>query len=164
VNMQNAQPPEAVQAAFEDVIKAREDEERHKNKAQAYANEIKQKAGGTADRLREEAQGYKAQVVERAKGETQRFISVLQEYKKAPEIMRQRLYLETIESVLFNTSKVVVDMKDSNNILLLPLDGLLDKSQAPVMIQPTDSTGNISIPQHLPKERSRDNSRDRGSR
>jgi len=164
VNMQNAQPPAAVQAAFEDVIKAREDEERHKNKAQAYANEIKQKAGGTADRLLEEAQGYKAQVVERATGETQRFISILEEYKKAPDIMRQRLYLETIESVLSNTSKILVDVKDSNNIMLLPLDGLLNKSQSSVEVQPEHSPQSIAIPQSLPNNRSRDNARNRGTR
>jgi len=158
------QPPEAVQASFEDVIKAREDEERHKNKAQAYANEIKQRAGGTADRLLEEAQGYKAQVVERATGETQRFISVLREYEKAPDIMRQRLYLETMESVLSSTSKVLIDVKDSNNIMLLPLDNLLNKSHTPIVIQTEDSPKDLPLPQRLPSERSRDNSRNRGSR
>lgn len=125
VNMQNAQPPAAVQAAFADVIKAREDEERSKNKAHAYSNEIIEKAGGIASRLREEAQAYKAQVVERAEGETKRFLSVLMEYEKAPEITRQRLYLETMESVLSNTSKVVVDIQSGNNLMVLPLDRML---------------------------------------
>jgi membrane protease subunit HflK len=167
VNMQNAQPPEAVQSAFEDVIKAREDEERHKNKAQAYANEIKQRAGGTSDRLREEALAYKSQIVERAKGETQRFISILREYEKAPDIMRQRLYLDTMESVLSNTSKILVDVRENNNILLLPLDKLLHAKEPPIsapVVQSTDSTKNSPIPQNLPSERSRDDARNRGTR
>lgn len=126
VNMQNAQPPEAVQAAFADVIKAREDEERSKNKAHAYSNEVIEKAGGISSRLREEALGYKAQMVERAEGETKRFLSVLHEYEKAPEITRQRLYLETMESVLSNTSKIMVDIESGNNLMVLPLDRMLE--------------------------------------
>lgn len=121
VNMQNAQPPEEVQEAFADVIKAREDKERSKNKAEAYSNEIVERSGGTADKLRQEAQAYKSQIVARAEGETQRFLSVLAEYEKAPEITRQRLYLETMESVLSNTSKIMLDINNSNNITLLPL-------------------------------------------
>jgi membrane protease subunit HflK len=121
VNMQDAQPPEEVQAAFADVIKAREDKERSKNKAEAYANEIVERAGGTADKLRQEAQAYKSQIVARAEGETRRFLSVLEEYEKAPEVTRQRLYLETMESVLSHTSKVILDINNGNNITLLPL-------------------------------------------
>ncbi|MCK5662803.1 MAG: FtsH protease activity modulator HflK, partial [Thiotrichaceae bacterium] len=103
VNMQNAQPPEPVQAAFADVIKAREDRERSENKADAYANEVVERAKGTASRLRQEAHAYKAQVMARSEGETKRFLSILKEYEKAPKITRQRLYLETMESVLSNT-------------------------------------------------------------
>jgi membrane protease subunit HflK len=126
VNMQNAQPPEAVQAAFADVIKAREDQERSKNKADGYANEVEEKAKGVANRLREEAQGYKAQVTARSLGETRRFLSVLKEYEKAPAITRQRfLYIESLESVLSNTSKVMVDIQSGNNLMVLPLDRLL---------------------------------------
>jgi len=127
VNMQNAQPPEEVQAAFADVIKAREDKERSKNKAEAYANEIVE---STADKLRQEAQAYKSQIVARAEGEAQRFLSVLAEYEKAPEVTRQRLYLETMESVLSNTSKVLLDINNGNNITLLPLklDGLWEET------------------------------------
>ncbi|OQW92909.1 MAG: HflK protein [Beggiatoa sp. IS2] len=128
VNMQDAQPPAAVQEAFADVIKAREDEERHKNKAEAYANEIVQKAGGTADKLRQEAQAYKAQVVAQAEGQTQRFLSVLKEYEKAPEITRKRLYLESMESVLTHTGKIMVDVKNGNNFMVLDLGNLLNKS------------------------------------
>lgn len=125
VNMQNAQPPNEVQKAFEDVIKAREDEERLKNKAQAYKNEVVQRAGGDADRLRQEAQAYKSQVIARAEGETQRFLSVLAEYNKSPEVLRRRMYLDTMESVLSNTSKVLMDVKQGGNLTVLPLDQLL---------------------------------------
>lgn len=127
VNMQNAQPPAAVQAAFADVIKAREDQERSKNKANAYANEVIEKAKGTADKLIQEAEAYKAQVTAQSIGDTQRFLSVLKEYEKAPDITRQRLYLETMESVLSKTSKVMVDIKSGNNVMLLPLDKFLDR-------------------------------------
>jgi membrane protease subunit HflK len=127
VNMQNAQPPAAVQAAFADVIKAREDQERSKNKANAYANQVIERAKGTADRLIEEAEAYKAQVTAQSLGDTQRFLSVLKEYEKAPDITRQRLYLETMESVLSKTSKVMVDIKSGNNVMLLPLDKFLDR-------------------------------------
>jgi membrane protease subunit HflK len=129
VNMQNAQPPEAVQAAFADVIKAREDEERSKNKAHAYANEVVERARGNSDRLREEAQAYKAQVIARAEGETKRFLSVLTEYQKAPAITRQRLYIESMEAVLSNTSKIMIDIQSGNNLMVLPLDRILEAQQ-----------------------------------
>jgi membrane protease subunit HflK len=128
VNMQNAQPPEAVQAAFADVIKAREDEERSKNKAYAYTNEIVEKARGIADKLLEEARAYKAQVIAHAEGETQRFASVLQQYNQAPEITRQRLYLESIEAVLSSSSKIVFDVPGSNPFMVLPLEQLLTQA------------------------------------
>jgi membrane protease subunit HflK len=127
VNMQNAQPPAAVQAAFADVIKAREDEERSKNKANAYANGVIEKAKGTVDRLIEEAEAYKAQVTAQSLGDTQRFLSILTAYEKAPDITRQRLYIETMESVLSKTSKIIVDIKSGNNLMVLPLDKLLNR-------------------------------------
>jgi membrane protease subunit HflK len=127
VNMQNAQPPEAVQAAFADVIKAREDEERHKNTAQAYANEVIQKAGGDADRMRQEAEGYKAQVIAHAEGEAHRFESIMAEYQKAPEVTRERLYLETVQNVLSNSSKIMLDTKNSSPLMYLPLDKMLGR-------------------------------------
>ncbi|BAP56689.1 HflK protein [Thioploca ingrica] len=129
VNMQNAQPPEAVQSAFADVIKAREDEERSKNKAQTYKNGVVEQAGGTAGKLIEEAKAYKSMVVAHAQGETQRFAKILTEYEKAPTITRQRLYLEAMEAVLDNTSKVLVDIPGNNNLMVLPLDKILTSSQ-----------------------------------
>jgi membrane protease subunit HflK len=132
VNMQNAQPPEAVQAAFADVIKAREDEERLKNTGEAYSIQVAQEAGGMSDRLRQEAIAYKSQVTALAEGETNRFISVLTEYSKAPEITRQRLYLETMEEVLGSSSKVLLDAGGNSPLLYLPLDKLIgDNSQMP---------------------------------
>jgi len=128
VNMQNAQPPEAVQGAFADVIKAREDEERSKNKAQAYSNEIIERAKGFSDQLREESEAYKAKVIAAADGETQRFLSILTEYEKAPKITRQRLYIESMESVLANSSKVMVDVNSGNNLMVLPLEKLLGQT------------------------------------
>lgn len=128
VNMQNAQPPEEVQDSFADVIKAREDEERYKNKAEAYSNEVAQKAGGAADKLRQEAQAYKAQVIAHAEGETKRFLSVLAEYEKAPEIMRKRLYLEALETMLANSRKIMLDLPGGNNLTVLPLDSLLGET------------------------------------
>ncbi len=128
INMQNAQPPEQVQGAFEDAIKAREDEERLKNKAEAYRNEVTQKAGGIADRIGQEAQAYRSQMIEKANGETRRFLSVLKEYKLAPDVTRKRLYLETMESVFSSTSKIMVDVKQSNPLLFLPLDKMMMNS------------------------------------
>jgi len=127
--MQNAQPPEAVQSAFADVIKAREDEERSKNKAQTYKNGVVEQAGGTAGKLIEEAKAYKSMVVAHAQGETQRFAKILTEYEKAPTITRQRLYLEAMEAVLDNTSKILVDVPGNNNLMVLPLDKILTSSQ-----------------------------------
>jgi modulator of FtsH protease HflK len=128
VNMQNAQPPEAVQASFADVIKAREDEERHKNTAEAYANEAIQKAGGDADRMRQEAEGYKAQVVAHAEGEARRFESIMGAYHNAPEVTRTRLYLETVEDVFASTSKILMDVNSSNALMYLPLDKIIGQS------------------------------------
>lgn len=139
INMQNAQPPEEVQGAFADVIKAREDEERSKNKADAYRNEVVQKAGGGADKTTQEAEAYRAQVIEHALGETRRFNSVLAEYKKAPEITRQRMYLETVEYVLQHTSKIVVDTKQSNPLLVLPTDKLFQNNEVVKNIIPAQN-------------------------
>jgi membrane protease subunit HflK len=133
--MQNAQPPKEVQAAFADVIKAREDEVRSTNKAEAYANEVEQIAGGTADRLRQEAEAYKAKVIALSEGETKRFLSILTEYKKAPEVTRERLYLDTMQSVFSKTSKIIIDVKDNNNLTLLPLDKLISGAkQQPILV------------------------------
>ena len=123
VNMQDVQPPEQVQAAFADVVKAREDEVRQKNEAEAYANDIVPRARGAAFRLVQEAEAYKKQVIAKAEGDTSRFLQVMNEYEKAPEITRERLYLETMESVYTQSQKVMIDVtKGSNNMLYLPLD------------------------------------------
>ncbi|WP_455365954.1 FtsH protease activity modulator HflK [Kaarinaea lacus] len=125
VNMQDAQPPEPVQAAFDDAVKAREDEERLKNEAEAYANDIIPRARGKAARAEEDALAYKEQVIAQAKGETARFVQVLAEYKKAPEVTRKRLYIDAVESVMANTSKVVVDIEGGSNLMYLPLDKMM---------------------------------------
>lgn len=127
LNMQDAQAPQQVQGAFADAVKAREDEVRFKNEAEAYSNDVLPKARGQAARLLEEANAYKEQVIAEAEGETKRFLSVLEQYKKAPSVTRKRLYLDTIESVLSQSSKVVVDTKGNNNLLYLPLDKLMQR-------------------------------------
>jgi modulator of FtsH protease HflK len=130
VTMQNAQPPEQVQAAFDDAVKAKQDLERQKNEGQAYANDVIPKARGTAARLAEEAAGYKLRVENEAKGNADRFEQILTQYNKAPEVTRQRLYLDAQEHVLANTSKVLVDQKGGNSLLYLPLDKLMTMSGA----------------------------------
>jgi membrane protease subunit HflK len=128
VNLQDAQPPEEVQGAFSDAIKAREDKERLKNEAETYANEVIPKARGRAARQTQEAQAYKESLIAKAEGEASRFSALLTEYKKAPEVTRQRLYLETMESVLTRTNKVIVDSDNANNLMYLPLDQLMKQS------------------------------------
>ncbi len=127
VNILEAKPPSAVKAAYDDVIKAREDQERLVNEAQAYANGIVPEARGRAQRVIEEANAYKAKVVAEAQGEAQRFTQVLGEYEKAPAVTRERLYLDAIQDVLESTSKIMVDVKGGNNMLYLPLDKLVQQ-------------------------------------
>lgn len=124
LNMQNAQPPEQVQHAFNDAIKAREDKERLVNEAEAYSNDILPRARGKAARMGQEAEAYRDGLIAKANGETARFLKVLTQYKKAPTVTRERLYLETMESVLGNSNKVMVDVKKGNNLMYLPLDRL----------------------------------------
>jgi membrane protease subunit HflK len=126
VNIEETNPPKEVQWAFDDVIKAREDEERYKNEAQAYANDVIPRARGRAQRMVEEASGYRDQVVARAEGEAERFTALLTEYRKAPAVTRERLYLDTMQEVLSNTSKVLVDVEGGNNMMYLPLDKLME--------------------------------------
>jgi membrane protease subunit HflK len=130
VNLQDAQPPEEVQAAFSDAIKSREDKERLKNEAQAYANDVVPRARGAAARQIQEANGYTEALIAKAEGEASRFTQLLGEYQKAPEVTRKRLYLETMELVLGKTSKVVVDSNNANNLMYLPLDQLLKQSSS----------------------------------
>jgi len=140
VNLQDAQPPEEVQGAFSDAIKAREDKERLKNEAEAYANEVIPKARGTAARQVQEAEGYRDSLIAKAEGEASRFTKLLSEYKKAPEVTRKRLYLETMESVMGRTGKVVVDSQGTGNLMYLPLDELLKRPlEAPRFTRPDET-------------------------
>lgn len=134
VNMQDAQPPEQVQAAFSDAVKAREDEQRLKNEAEAYSNDILPKARGAGARMFEEATAYKSKVVAEAEGQASRFLQVLAEYKKAPEVTRERLYIDAMETVLNNSSKVMIDVEGSGNLLYLPLDRMMNPTMtAPIV-------------------------------
>lgn len=125
VTMQSTQPPEQVQAAFDDAVKAGQDRERQKNEGQAYANDVIPRARGAASRLMEEANGYRSRMIATAEGDASRFKQILVEYSKAPEVTRSRMYLETVQQVYANTSKVMVDAKGSSNLLYLPLDKLM---------------------------------------
>jgi len=141
VNMLQAQPPDQVQDAFADAIKAREDEVRFRNEAEAYANGIIPQARGEAARVGQEAEAYKEQMVATAEGESARFLKLLGEYKKAPVVTRERLYIDALESVLSKSSKVLMDTKGSNNLLYLPVDKLMG--------QPS---GSAAVP-HTPRSR-----------
>ncbi len=135
VNLQDAQPPEQVQSAFEDAIKAREDKQRLINEAEAYANDVVPKARGAAARKLEEAEGYRQQVIAQAEGEVSRFSQLLSEYQKAPEVTRQRLYLDAMETVLTQSNTALVDIKN-NSLMYLPLDKLTPSLSSPA----TEST------------------------
>ncbi len=128
VAIQNAQPPEQVQAAFDDAVKATQDRERLINEGQAYANDVVPKAGGTAARLLQEAEGYRTRVVQTAEGDAARFRQVLTEYNKAPQVTRDRLYLDTMQQIFSNTTKVMIDSRSSNPLLYLPFDKLMQQS------------------------------------
>jgi membrane protease subunit HflK len=131
VTLQSVQPPDKVQAAFDDAVKAGQDRERFRNEGQAYANDVVPRARGNAARLLEEANGYLASVVQKAEGDASRFRQILIEYAKAPGVTRERLYLDMMQSVLGNSSKVLVDQKAGSNLLYLPLDKLIQQGVAP---------------------------------
>lgn len=168
VTMQNAQPPEQVQAAFDDAVKAGQDLERQKNEGQAYANDVIPKARGTASRLLEEAAGYKLRVENEARGNASRFEQVLAEYQQAPEVTRQRMYLDVQEEILSNVSKVIVDQKNGNSLLYLPLDKLLGSAGSSGQnTAPPPANPSATLPELDPNtQRSREafRSRDRESR
>jgi membrane protease subunit HflK len=130
VTMQNAQPPEQVQTAFDDAVKAKQDQERAKNEGQAYYNDVVPKARGTASRLTEEANGYRQRVVAAAEGDASRFRQILVEYNRAPGVTRERMYLETVQQIMTSTSKVMIDAKAGGNLLFLPLDKIVQMSAA----------------------------------
>ena len=132
INMQQGgvRPPEQVQAAFDDVLKAGQERERAKNEAQAYANDVIPRATGTASRLKEEAEAYRERIAAQAQGDAQRFSSLLAEYKKAPQVTRDRLYTETMQEVYSNVTKVLVDSRQGSNLLYLPLDKIMQSAGA----------------------------------
>lgn len=173
VNLQQGgvRPPEQVQASFDDVLKAAQERERAKNEAQAYANNVVPRAGGAAARLRSEAEAYRARIVAQAEGDGRRFESIFTEYKKAPEVTRDRLYVDAMEEIYSNVSKVLVESRGGSNLLYLPLDklmgsgaGLRDGS-APLTSSPS-SLSNQSPTLNLDGSRARspDNARSRDGR
>ncbi len=165
VNLQDPQPPEEVQGAFEDAIKAQEDEVRYKNQAEAYALDILPKARGDAESMREAANGYREQVIAKAQGDSSRFLQTLKEYEKAPGITRKRLYLETMEHVLANNNKVLMTVKDGNNLMYIPLDRLME-GKAAVRQAPDDSSQIDMAPETTGRDspRLRSSSREGGAR
>jgi membrane protease subunit HflK len=128
VTMQTVQPPEQVQAAFDDAVKAGQDRERQKNEGQAYANDVVPRARGAASRLLQEAEAYRSRVVANSEGDASRFRQVLAEYQKAPAVTRERMYLETMQQIFANTTKVMVDTRNNSNLLYLPLDKLISQA------------------------------------
>ncbi|MBX9872917.1 MAG: FtsH protease activity modulator HflK [Burkholderiaceae bacterium] len=168
INLQQGgvRPPEQVQAAFDDVLKAGQERERLKNEAQAYANDVVPRAVGTASRLKEEAEGYKARIVAQAQGDAQRFRSVLTEYQKAPQVTRDRLYLEAMQEIYGNVTKVLVETRQGSNLLYLPLDKIMQlggdeaaaatlQGQAPAP-QSTAPAPSVNDPRSRLNQRSRD--------
>jgi modulator of FtsH protease HflK len=175
VNITNVQPPEAVQAAFDDALKAGQDRDRAKNEGQAYANDVIPRARGTASRLKEESEGYRARVVAQAEGDSQRFRSIYNEYAKAPQVTRDRMYLDTMQQIYSNTTKILVDSRQGNNLLYLPLDKImqLSGSSSDIAVLPGTNTAqsapNVVAPSvpaatPAPSMGSSRNSRDRDSR
>ena len=175
INLQQGgvRPPEQVQAAFDDVLKAGQERERAKNDAQAYANDVVPRAVGSASRLKEEADAYKSRVVSQAQGDAQRFRSVLTEYQKAPQVTRDRMYIDTMQQVYANATKVLVDSKQGSNLLYLPLDKIMQMSSQPAaaaLEPPQASTpaaaSGIAQPSSTADARTRDatRSRDRDTR
>lgn len=145
--MQNAQPPEQVQAAFDDAVKAGQDRERQKNEGEGYANDVIPKARGSAARLLEEANAYKQRVIATAEGDASRFRQIYAEYAKAPEVTRKRMYLETMQEIFANTGKIMLDTKGQGNLLYLPLDQLMRSVGAVAAAESAASAaGNIQEP------------------
>ena len=149
INLQQGgvRPPEQVQAAFDDVLKAGQERERAKNEAEAYANDVVPRAVGTASRLNQEADGYKARIVAQAQGDAQRFKSLYAEYQKAPQVTRDRLYIDTMQQIYSNVTKVLVDSKQGSNLLYLPLDKIIQQASqasAPSAPASNDSTSPVT--------------------
>lgn len=148
VAIQNAQPPQPVQAAFNDAVKAGQDRERQINEGEAYANAVIPKAHGMAARLQQEAEGYKTRVVETATGDAERFSQILAQYEKAPQVTRDRMYVDMMQQVLQSTTKVYVDTKDGNNLLYLPFDKLMEQNKTQVTVAAQDeATSSTATPE-----------------
>ena len=168
INLQQGgvRPPEQVQAAFDDVLKAGQERERAKNEAQAYANDVVPRAVGSASRLKEEASAYRERIVAQAEGDAQRFKSVLAEYQKAPQVTRDRMYAETMQQIYSNVTKVMIDSRQGSNLLYLPLDKIMQQVSQPA--QPAPAAAGLAMPapptpaaNDLIDPRSRDSSRTR---
>jgi len=170
INLQQGgvRPPEQVQAAFDDVLKAGQERERAKNEAQAYANDVIPRAVGAASRLKEEADAYKSRIVAQAQGDAQRFKSVLAEYQKAPQVTRDRMYIDTMQQIYSNVTKIMVDSKQGSNLLYLPLDKLMQmtsqapegSSAAPLPNSPAPANAAAAIPDARARDAARDRSRE----
>lgn len=150
VTMQGVQPPEQVQAAFDDAVKAGQDKERQKNEGQAYANEVIPKSRGEASRLLQESEAYRSRVVANAEGNASRFKQVLVEYQKAPVVTRDRIYLETMQQIFTSTTKLMVDTKNNSNLLYLPLDKIIQQSEASASGKAPNQSGATSVPDAIP--------------
>lgn len=164
VTMQNAQPPEQVQAAFDDAVKAGQDRERQKNEGQSYANDVIPKARGMASRLASEAEGYKQRVIEQSEGDASRFKQIVTEYSKAPQVTRDRLYIDAMQQIMTSTSKVLIDQKGGNNLLYLPLDKIMQMGSAapaPEAVKPAEIA---PVPESTARSREAFRSRDRETR
>ena len=179
INLQQGgvRPPEQVQAAFDDVLKAGQERERAKNEAEAYANDVVPRAVGAASRLKQEAEGYKARIVAQATGDAQRFKSLVAEYQKAPQVTRDRLYIEAMQQIYTNTTKILIDSRQGSNLLYLPLDKIMQQvsqstpasasgdASSSGTTSPTSPTPNSGLLNGNPDARTRDGrSRDRDAR
>ncbi|HVL74633.1 MAG TPA: FtsH protease activity modulator HflK, partial [Noviherbaspirillum sp.] len=157
VTLQTVQPPEQVQAAFDDAVKAGQDRERQKNEGQAYANDVIPRARGAASRLLQEAEAYRSRVVATAEGDADRFRQVLFEYQKAPAVTRERMYLETMQQIFANTTKVMVDTRNQSNLLYLPLDKLIAQTAGEAARpQPAPGAHSVDPAQLEAQQRQRD--------
>jgi len=167
VTMQNVQPPEDVQTAFDDAVKAGQDRERQKNEGEAYANAVIPRAWGTASRLMQEAEGYRDQVVANAEGNASRFRMIVAEYQKAPGVTRDRMYIETMQEIFSNTTKLMMDVKSGSNLLYLPFDKLVSQTASQPQVSDADaqtSEGASRVTAPLPQPVATDSGRGRESR
>jgi len=166
VDMQNALPPQEVKPAFDDAVKAREDEVRYKNEAEAYSNDIIPRARGKSARIIQESEAYKATVIAQAEGEASRFISILKEFNAAPDVTRERMFIESIEKVLGGSNLVMVDQKNSNNIMYLPLDRMMNRYESKDIVtdvtMPSDSL--LEVRKKIDEFRQRDSRSSRSDR